>query len=170
VNIVPNLANNSLMSTSKFVDAGYTVIYDNKEVNYYKKATTKIIVLEIAVIWGWQCPGNILWHIPLISDVCNLNMDMILLNHPLGHLSLNAMYEVANTTLTWQHINAISALAHRRDYLHNVYELPSLEPTVCYLHAATGFPPKINMAQSRLTRQLQHLASHQRKKCCQVFS
>jgi hypothetical protein len=33
-NIIPTLANNSLVSTSKFVDAGYTIIYDNKEVNY----------------------------------------------------------------------------------------------------------------------------------------
>jgi hypothetical protein len=57
-NIVPTLANNSLVSTSKFVDAGYTVIYKDKEVNYYKKATTKIIVLEDAVLQGWQCPHN----------------------------------------------------------------------------------------------------------------
>ncbi len=42
--IVPTLANNSLMSTSKFVDARYTVVYDNKEFNYYEKATTKIIM------------------------------------------------------------------------------------------------------------------------------
>ena len=48
-NIVPELATNSLMSTSKFVDAGYTVVYDDKEVNYYEKATTKIIVSEEAV-------------------------------------------------------------------------------------------------------------------------
>jgi hypothetical protein len=46
VNIVPTLANNSLMSTSKFVDAGYTAVYDNKEVNYYEKAVvSRIIVL-----------------------------------------------------------------------------------------------------------------------------
>jgi hypothetical protein len=50
VNIVPTLTNNSLMSTSKFVDSGYTVVYNNKEVNYYEKATTKIIVLEDAVL------------------------------------------------------------------------------------------------------------------------
>ncbi len=43
-NIVLILANNSLMSTSKFVDAGYTIVYDDKEVNYFEKATTKIIV------------------------------------------------------------------------------------------------------------------------------
>jgi hypothetical protein len=52
------------------------------------------------------------------------------------------MYEVTNTTLTCQHVDAISALAHRGEYLHNVYKLPSLESTVCFLHAAVGFPPK----------------------------
>jgi hypothetical protein len=52
------------------------------------------------------------------------------------------MYEVANTTLNRQHINAISLLAHCRKYIHNVYKLPSLEPTVRYLHAAAGFPQK----------------------------
>ncbi len=82
-NIVLTLANNSLMSTSKFVDAGYTVVYDDKEINYYKKTTTKIIALDDAVLRGWQCPRNKLWHVPLITDVCNLNTDMILLNHPL---------------------------------------------------------------------------------------
>ncbi len=32
------------MSTSKFADARYTVVYSDNEVNNYKKATTKIIV------------------------------------------------------------------------------------------------------------------------------
>ena len=45
-NIVPDLATNSLMSTSKFVDARYTVVYDDKEVDYYEKATTKTVVSE----------------------------------------------------------------------------------------------------------------------------
>ena len=52
------------------------------------------------------------------------------------------MYEVANTTLTCQNIDAISLLAHHREYIYNIYELPSLEPTICYLHAAASFPPK----------------------------
>ncbi len=130
------------MSTSKFVDAGYTVVYNNKEVNYCEKATTKIIVSENLVLRGWQCPCDKLWHVPLVTDVCNLNTDLILLDHPLGHSSLHAMYEVPNTALTCQHIDAISAFAHRWEYLHNVYKLPSLEPIVPYLHAAAGFPPK----------------------------
>jgi hypothetical protein len=130
------------MSTSKFVGTGYTIVYDDKEVNHYKKATTKILRLEDAVLRGWQCPHKKLWHVPLVTNVCNLNTDTILLDHPLGHSSLRSMYEVANTILTHQHIDAISALAHCQEYLHNIYELPSLEPTVRYLHAAAGFPPK----------------------------
>jgi hypothetical protein len=141
-NIVPTLANNSLMSTSKFADAVNTIVYDNKEVNYYKKATTKIIVLVDAVIRGWQCPHKKLWHVSLVSNVSNLNTDMILLDHPLGYSSLSAMYEVANMTLTHQDTDAISALAYCWEYLHNVYKLLSLAPTACYLHAVTRFPPK----------------------------
>ncbi len=91
----------------------------------------------------WQCPLDKLWHVPLVPNVWNLNMDRILFDHPLGHSSLHTMYEVANMTLTRQHINAISLLAHCREYFHNVYKLPSLEPIVRYLHAATGFPPKL---------------------------
>jgi hypothetical protein len=141
-NIVPTLTNNSLISTIKFVDAGYTVIYDDKEVDYSEKATTKIIMSEDAVLQGWQCPRNKLWHVQLVPNFFNLNIDTILLDHPLGHSSLHAMYEVTNMTLTHQHIDAISLLPHHREYILNVYKLPSLEPTVCYLHAATGFPPK----------------------------
>jgi hypothetical protein len=40
------------MSTSKFVDARYTIVYNDKEVNYYEKATTKITVSEDAVLLG----------------------------------------------------------------------------------------------------------------------
>ena len=31
---------------------------------------------------------------------------------------------------------------HRQEYLHNVYELPSVEPTIWYLHDTAGFPTK----------------------------
>ncbi len=94
------------------------------------------------MLQDWQCPHDKLWRVPLVPNVWNLNMDTILLDHPLGHSSLHTMYEVANTTLTCQNIDAISSLAHRREYIHNVYKLPSLEPTVCSLHAAAGFLPK----------------------------
>jgi hypothetical protein len=46
VNIVPALVENSLLGTNKFAKAGYTVIYDKDEVNFYDARTTKITVLE----------------------------------------------------------------------------------------------------------------------------
>jgi hypothetical protein len=41
INIVPCLVGNSLLSTVKMVEAGYTAIYDDKEVNFYDTLTTK---------------------------------------------------------------------------------------------------------------------------------
>ncbi len=52
VNIVPALVENSLLSTNKFVEAGYTVIYNAKEVNFYNARTTKIVVSEAGILKG----------------------------------------------------------------------------------------------------------------------
>ncbi len=46
VNIVPALVENSLLSTNKFARAGYTIIYDKDEVNFYNARTTKP--------WPWK--------------------------------------------------------------------------------------------------------------------
>ncbi len=56
VNIVPSLVGYLLLSTSKFAAAGYTAVYDKDKVNFYDARTTKITVLEDAVLKGWQCP------------------------------------------------------------------------------------------------------------------
>ncbi len=56
INIVPALVKNSLLSTNKFAEAGYTVIYDKDEVNFYNARTKKITVSEEAIITGWRCP------------------------------------------------------------------------------------------------------------------
>jgi hypothetical protein len=53
INIVPALVKNFLLSTNKFAKAGYTVIYDKDEVNFYDARTTKIKVSEEAILTGW---------------------------------------------------------------------------------------------------------------------
>jgi hypothetical protein len=53
VNIVPALVKNYLLSTNKFAKAGYTIIYDKDEVNFYDAKTTKIMVLEEAILTCW---------------------------------------------------------------------------------------------------------------------
>jgi hypothetical protein len=51
------------------------------------------------------------------------------------------LYKVESTTTTWEHINAIMLKTISRKYIHNMNELPSIEPTtIRYLHAAAGFP------------------------------
>jgi hypothetical protein len=55
------------------------------------------------------------------------------------HDCLNSLYKVESTTTTWEHINAIMLQTIGQEYIHNMYELPSIEPTIRYLHAS-GFP------------------------------
>ncbi len=105
INIVPALVKNSLLSTNKFAEAGYTIIYDKDEVNFYNARTTKITVFEEAILTGWQCPHQNMWRIPLVSIATNLNMDTLLLDHPLGLDSLNTMYAVSSSTVASNHAN-----------------------------------------------------------------
>ncbi len=129
VNIVPALVKNSLLSTNKFAKAGYTVIYDIDE-NFYNARTTKITVSEEPILTGWQCSHQRMWHVPLVPMVTNLNTDMLLLDHSLGLDSLNTMYAVSSSTVACNHVVLhLGKLAHR-DHIHNVYELPSVEPTI----------------------------------------
>ena len=112
VHIVPKVRD-SLLSTSKMVDADYIAVYDKEEVNFYDAKTTKVVITEEAVLTGFRCPKIGLWRVPLIEKPTNLNTDTLILDHPTKLASLN-----------------------------NVYELPSIEQAVRYLHAAAGHPTK----------------------------
>ncbi len=142
VNIVPSLVGNSLLSTSKFADAGYTAIYDKDEVNLYDTRTTKITVSVDAVLKGWQCPRMNLWRVPLVPFIANLNTDTLILDHPSIQDSLNSMYTVETNQLACEHVALQMCKNHCQEYLQNVYELPSVEPIIRYLHGAAGFPTK----------------------------
>ena len=61
VDIVPGLANQSLLSEEKFAKAGYVSICDDAEVNIYDGRTFKITVSEEAVLKGWRCPHTRMW-------------------------------------------------------------------------------------------------------------
>jgi hypothetical protein len=140
INIVLSLVGNSLLSTVKMVEASYTAIYDDKEVNFYDTATTKITVLADTILKGWHCPQAKLWRVLLVDNVRNENMDTLLLDHLHKHDCLNLLYKVKSTTTTWEHINAIMLQTIGQEYIHNAYELPSIEPTIRYLHAAAELP------------------------------
>ena len=60
VDMVPDLVDSSLLSTSNLASASYITIYDGKEVNIYDSNTTKIIVSEEAVLRRWSFPKSTL--------------------------------------------------------------------------------------------------------------
>jgi hypothetical protein len=131
---------NSLLSTSKVVEADYIAIYDKEEVNFYNAKTTKITVLEEAVLKGWQCPATGLWQFPLVENPVNLNTNTLLLDHPTVLQSQNQLYTLQTPKRSRKHIQAFLSCTNKEEYIHNVYELPSIEWTVWYQHAAAGHP------------------------------
>ncbi len=71
------------------VQAGYTAIYNDIEINFYDSTMAKISVSEAAVLTGYVCPWTQLWRVPLVTTVRNKNTDTLLLDHPCKHESLN---------------------------------------------------------------------------------
>jgi hypothetical protein len=55
---------------------------------------------------------------------------------------MNTAYTVESTAIMGAHIVSVLTWAGNNEYIHNVYELPSIKPTIRYLHAAAGFPTK----------------------------
>jgi hypothetical protein len=111
-------------------------------VNFYNARTTKITVSEEAILTGWQCSHQKMWRVPLVPIVTNLNTDTLLLDHPLGLDSLDAMYTVSSSTVARNHMALHLGKLAQRDHICNVYELPSVEPTIRYLHGGAGFPTR----------------------------
>jgi hypothetical protein len=50
------------------------------------------------------------------------------------------LYKVESTNTIQKHVNAIMLQTIGPEYILNVYELPSIEPAIRYLHAVAGFP------------------------------
>ena len=53
----PGIQHN-LLSTAKYVDAGYDWLFDNDEVQVYDKRNTRITISRAAVIKGWRALGE----------------------------------------------------------------------------------------------------------------
>jgi hypothetical protein len=141
IHIVPQVQN-SLLSTSKVVNADYIAIYDKEEVNFYDAKTTKVTISEEAVLKGWQCPAAELWRLPLVENPVNLNTITLLLCHPTKLQSQNRLYTVQTTKHSQKHIQGLLSCTNKEEYIHNVYKLPIIERMVRYLHAAAEHPPE----------------------------
>ena len=137
VDIVPGLEQ-TLLSGSKFADAGYTAVYDQDEVNFYNSDTIQID--EASVLRGYRCPRTGLWRVPLQPIVLNENEDTLILDSPCGQTSSNTRYKVPSTEQVQEHLKA--SIERAQDSICNVYEPPSIQQAIRYLHASAGFPTK----------------------------
>ena len=130
VNMIPELANQSLLSGGKFVEAGNVSVCDGEEVNIYDDHTTKITVSEKCFLTGWRCPQTRLWIIPLQAQVTNRNLHTLLLNGPTGQESLNSLYIVPSPASVLEHISLCNPnpdTPSLEEAIHNFYKLPSIE-------------------------------------------
>jgi hypothetical protein len=122
LNILPDLADNSLFSVCKLADAGYTTIFHPGEegVTVHWQDDIYIRVKKPAMMRGWR-DDNGLWRVPIKEGdtrdtVKNENTDTLLIQRPPPSQAFQ-----------------------------NVYKLSSNKRVVKYLHAALGFPTKATM-------------------------
>ena len=90
----------------------------NGAVNVYWSNDIVINVRKEAVIQGWRDESG-LWRISIKKEVENINTDTLLLQRPIPS-----------------------------EAAQNVYELPSTEKVVRYLHAALGYPTKATFTKA----------------------
>eukprot|EP00804_Cyclotella_cryptica_P006780 CCRYP_019524-RA/>CCRYP_019524-RA protein AED:0.42 eAED:0.37 QI:0/0/0/1/0/0/4/0/627 len=96
--------------------------------------------LNKPVLTGYRCPHTGLWQIPLHPITVNENTDTLILDSKCRLQSTQPRYHVPTPTHIREHLQA--SLQCNTDHILNVYELPSIEQSIRYLHAAAGFPTK----------------------------
>jgi hypothetical protein len=62
--VVPGLAVNSLLSTSKLADAGYITVFTNNEVKIFDAAAAPFQLQGSVVMQGWRCTKTKLRRVP----------------------------------------------------------------------------------------------------------
>ena len=92
-----------------------------------------------------------MWRTPLQPHISNNNTDTLLLNRPTGIESLNITYTVPKSARILQHMKTNCADRPVPDEaINNVYELPSTESTIRYLHGDPGLPTKATWPKATL--------------------
>jgi hypothetical protein len=131
---MPSITENSLISTSKFANAGYTTVFEKDKVTIYNTLKRKLVVPREAILRGWHV-GD-LWQIPLVKMVMNNNMDTVLVDKPPTKF--------------------LPEQPHPSEAIHNVYELKMQPELVRYLHATDGYPMKPPGSKPSKTSNLPH--------------
>ena len=112
MNVTPGV-HTSLIIVCQIADEGYVTVFDENECNIYDGKKVKIVISEKSVLKGYRCKNSGLWRIPLKDTILNENMDTIIIDRP----------------------NLGESISH-------IFELPSTENTIKYMHAAAGLRVK----------------------------
>ena len=92
-----------------------------------------------------------MWKIPLKAQITNLILNTLFLNGPTGQDYLNFLYYVLSSAVVLEHIelcNNDRAKPSTVEAIQNIYEIPSIEQTIRYLHAASGLLTKSTWIKS----------------------
>jgi hypothetical protein len=123
--MVPGLAMNSLLSTSKLADANYITVSTQDEVQVFDAELSQFQVSGKVVMKGWRCPETGLWRVSIKPEFPNFNTDMALLSKEATNIIVNKQGQFDTN-----------------EFANNVYKLPNLEQVVAWYHVAAGYPTK----------------------------
>ena len=114
--ILPSLSHNSLISVGKLADAGYVTLFmpGGDGVEVYDERDIKFVVSGEAVLRGWRDKDG-LWRVPMQDGVLPPGQSPPSI--ALGHEQL-------------------------RDVVNNLFDMPSIEQGIRFVHACCGFPTK----------------------------
>jgi hypothetical protein len=118
--ILPALQPNSVLSVKQLADNAYITIFHPHGigVTVHDEKDVKLTLQQTALLQGWRDRQG-LWQVALKPTVTNLNTDTIAMDRP---------------TPT--------------EVINNVYELPSTQELVAYLHAVLGYPTKATLLEA----------------------
>jgi hypothetical protein len=80
--ITPGVSQHSLLSTGKFADANYIMVFDKEMVNIYNANDTIFTISRGAILRGFCDLVLNLYQIPLVDMVRNNNTGTIIVNCP----------------------------------------------------------------------------------------
>ena len=94
--MVPDLKHNTLLSGSKFADAGYVTVLTRDAIHIYDGDSYVNGATKDAVLRGWRDEGTGLWRVPLEPNTPPLKSDYLLLPKDTEEQIAN-VYELPST-------------------------------------------------------------------------
>ena len=117
VHILPNLEHNSLLSASKFADAGYVSILTPDELLIVEGDEIVHKLRNEAVLRGWRDPASGLWRVPLENP--SHNGEHVLLTKEVEE-AIGSVYELPSTKQIVRYLHACAGFPAKVTWLNAI--------------------------------------------------